>query len=97
MIESSQVRHPWRATLRTLIASIVGLLPVLPHIAHEFGWESIPWIATTLTVASAITRILATPQANDWLEKYASWLLPESTLPPFDATNIKKEKEEEDE
>ncbi|MFR9919942.1 hypothetical protein ACL1G5_10315 [Corynebacterium striatum] len=89
------MRHPWRATLRTFIASVLGFLPVLPHIAEQFGWTAIPWVAAVLTVSTGITRILSTPAAQTWLEKYASWLLPEAPLPPFDATALKKDDHED--
>lgn len=96
-MESTQVRNPWRAALRTFVAAAVGLVPLLPTIANEFGWSSIPWVASVIAISTAITRILATQAATDWLEKYANWLLPEQPLPPFDDTKLRKKESQEDE
>ncbi|OFT50493.1 hypothetical protein HMPREF3153_09715 [Corynebacterium sp. HMSC06C06] len=87
------MRNHWRATLRTFIAATISFLPLLPHIAAEFGWASIPWVATVLTVSAAITRILNTREATKWLETYASWILPDKPLPRFDTTPKDKESE----
>lgn len=72
--EASQVKFPGRATLRTFVAALIGILPILPTIAHELGIESIPWVAGTLAATAAITRILATPGAEKFLQTYAPWL-----------------------
>lgn len=72
---TTQQKHPIRAVLRTTAAAIVGFLPILPVIANEFGLvESLPWVASVLAVSAAITRILATEQVENWLNKYAPWL-----------------------
>lgn len=73
--EPTQVKKPLRAMLRTIVAAIVGFLPILPTIAKEFGLvESLPWMATVLAISAAITRIMATEAAETWLNKYAPWL-----------------------
>ena len=36
-MNSTQVKYPWRAVARTTIAATVGMLPLLPVIAHELG------------------------------------------------------------
>lgn len=97
MTESSQMRYPWRATLRTSIAAAVGLLPILPVIADAFGWMGIPWVASVVAISAGITRVLATPAANKWLEKYADWLLPTAPLPRYELKNQDKELESNNE
>lgn len=74
---SSQVKYPNRATVRTVIAAAIGILPLLPIVAKELGIESIPWVAAALAVTAGITRILANPLVAAWIEKYAPLLAPE--------------------
>lgn len=75
-MNSTQVKYPWRATARTTIAATVGILPLLPVIAHELGIETIPWVATTLAVTAAVTRVLANASVVAWLDKYLPVLSP---------------------
>lgn len=83
-MNSTQVKYPWRATARTTIAATVGILPLLPVIAHELGIETIPWVASTLAVTAAVTRVLANASVVAWLDKYLPALSPE---PPTDTTS----------
>ena len=83
-MNSTQVKYPWRATARTTIAATVGILPLLPVIAHELGIETIPWVATTLAVTAAVTRVLANASVVAWLDKYLPALSPE---PPTTSTD----------
>ncbi|MFW9231770.1 hypothetical protein ACOI9H_01710 [Corynebacterium striatum] len=87
------MKHPWRATLRTTLAALVGLLPVLPHIVNALGAGSIPWVAATVTISAGITRILALPEMERWLDRYAPWLTPE----PYEGKHRKTTGENEDE
>ena len=83
-MNSTQVKYPWRAVARTTIAATVGMLPLLPVIAHELGIETIPWVASTLAVTAAVTRVLANASVVAWLDKYLPALSPE---PPTATTN----------
>lgn len=68
--QPTQIRHPWRATVRTAFAAIVGFLPLAALLAHELGVESVPWVAGTLAVIAGITRWLAYPGVNRWFTKW---------------------------
>lgn len=72
VLATTQVRHPWRATVRTVLAAAVGLVPLLPIIAQTAGIAAVPWIAGVLVVAGAVTRVLAVPGVEAWLRKYIS-------------------------
>ena len=77
---STQVLHPWRATLRTIIASLVALVPLLqalPAVLQELAGVPMPddlsaWLlaasAALAAGAGAVTRIMAIPQVATWLE-----------------------------
>jgi len=70
----TQVNQPRRATIRTVIAAIVGLIPVLPDVIRAYGLDSIPVIAAGLTIIAATARVLTLPQVEKWLQDYAPWL-----------------------
>jgi hypothetical protein len=70
----TQVRHPWRATARTVLAGLVAALPIVPVAVHELGVESVPWVAGALVVIGAATRVLAMPGVDAWLRKFVPWL-----------------------
>ncbi|MEU0151511.1 hypothetical protein [Micromonospora fulviviridis] len=81
---TTQTRHPWRATARTIFAAVVALLSLLPTIAAVAGVDAVPLIAQALTVAAAVTRILAIPGVDDFLRRYLPFLAsaPAAELPP---------------
>jgi hypothetical protein len=74
MTQPTQVRHPWRATLRTVAAALVAALPIVPVVVHELGLESVPWVAGALVVIAGATRVLAMPGVDGWLHQFVPWL-----------------------
>ncbi|MBX6750939.1 MAG: hypothetical protein IRY85_14915 [Micromonosporaceae bacterium] len=66
----TQTQHPWRATLRTVLAVVVALAPVLPQIVDELGLSGYGWAAAVVAVAGAVTRVLAVPAVNDVLSRW---------------------------
>ncbi|MEV0430402.1 hypothetical protein [Micromonospora sp. NPDC050495] len=73
-LPSTQTRHPWRATARTIFAAVVALLSLLPTIAAVAGIEAMPLVAQALAVAAAVTRVLAIPGVDDFLRRYLPFL-----------------------
>jgi hypothetical protein len=71
---TTQSRHPWRATARTVFAAGVALLTLLPVIAATAGVDTVPAIAQVLVVAGAVTRVLALPDVERFMELYIPWL-----------------------
>lgn len=74
VVDTTQARHPWRATVRTIFAAAIGIAPLLPVIAGTAGLAAIPWVAGVLALAGTITRVLAVPGVDIWLRKYFSVL-----------------------
>lgn len=72
----TQVRRPWRATLRTAFAGIVGFLAILPFIVEATGLdpEVYPWLAGILAAAAAVTRVMALPQVEAFLQRFVPFL-----------------------
>lgn len=71
---TTQSRHPWRATIRTIFAAAVALLSLLPVIAATAGIDAVPAVAQVLVVAGAVTRVLALPGVERFMELYIPWL-----------------------
>ena len=71
---ATQTRHPWRATLRTLVAAAVGVLPLLPEILGGLHIGTAGTAGQFLVVTAGITRLLARPDVERWLHEYAPWL-----------------------
>ncbi|GAA1333050.1 hypothetical protein GCM10009592_26400 [Brachybacterium rhamnosum] len=77
----TQVAHPWKATLRTVVAYVVAVVPVLlvaiPVVQDELGpylpdaW--VAWLGGVVAVLGAIvaaaTRIMALEAVQDLLAR----------------------------
>lgn len=72
---ATQVRRPWRSTLRTAVQFLLGVAPLLPVIVGASGVDqSLPAVAAALALAAAITRIMSLPAVETFLQRYAPWL-----------------------
>lgn len=80
-VTPTQTVHPWRATARTVFAAFIGALLLLPIVVAELGVAGVPWVATALAVAGAITRVLAIPAVNAWVTEYLPFLAPTPRQP----------------
>jgi len=74
MTQPTQTRHPWRATLRTAVAVAIGLLPLLPEILGDLHLGTTVTGAQTLAIAAGVTRLLARPDVELFLRRFAPWL-----------------------
>ena len=75
---SSQTRHPWRATARTVFALVVAVAAIWGLVIEAAGIDAtLPVVAATIAVAGGITRVMALPGVNDLIGRFAPWLLPE--------------------
>jgi hypothetical protein len=85
----TQTRHPWRATLRTVVQVGIGLASLAPTIAAVGGLENLtatPAVAQVLAVCAVVTRIMAIPGVNDLLRKVAPFLATDPKAPTFPPT-----------
>lgn len=74
-VSASQVRRPWRATVRTVFQALVGLATMLPLLVNATGLDqTAPLIAGALTVSAALTRVMALPAVETWLRRFVPWL-----------------------
>lgn len=74
-MSSTQVRRPWRAVVRTAFQLVVALAALLPFVVEAAEIPStVPAVAAVLVVAGAITRVMALPQVDAFLERFVPWL-----------------------
>lgn len=72
---ATQVRRPWRTTLRTAFQFIVALAALLPVLVETMGLDAaLPVVGAVLAVAAGVTRIMALPQVEDLLQRFLPWL-----------------------
>ncbi len=74
---TTQTRHPWRATARTTMAALVGLLAIMPAIEDTVHLSTTwPWFAGVVGIAATVTRILAIPVVEAWIRenRLTGWL-----------------------
>lgn len=80
--DATQVRHPWRATIRTWFAAIIAFAAMYPAIIAAAGLPDTAWVAVSVAVAGAITRIMALPAVNDFITRFLPWLAPDKPVTP---------------
>lgn len=79
VLPPTQVRRPWRSTIRTAFQALVAfcvLFPLLVQEAH-LDPENFPWVAVPLAVAAAVARIMALPQVEAFLDRFIPFLAAE--------------------
>lgn len=78
----TQVRRPWRATTRTALAVVIALAAMLPALVDAAGIDQAwPPAAAALAIAAAITRVMALPAVEGFLERFVPWLAAEPNPP----------------
>lgn len=75
-VAPTQVRRPWRAVARTTFQALIGLAILFPLLVETAGLDpdSAPWLAVPLATAAALARIMALPQVDDFLRRFAPFL-----------------------
>jgi len=75
---ATQSAHPWRATVRTLLAALVGLAamagPIYSAATQQSPEAATGWAAVMLAITGGVTRVLALPGVDAWLARYLPWL-----------------------
>ena len=70
----TQVKYPWRTVARSVFQGLVAFAALLPLILSVAGVPAVGWVAAVVTVAGAITRVMATPAVETFLETYVPFL-----------------------
>jgi len=75
---STQTAYPWRATIRTAFAFLIGLAAAWALIIQAAGIDpGLEWASTSLAIAAGITRVMALPAVDDLIRRFAPWLAPD--------------------
>ena len=80
MATPTQVKRPWRATVRTVFQFVLALATLLPFLVTGVysGSDAAPAVVgQVLAVAAAVTRVMALPQVEDFLQRFFPWLAAE--------------------
>ena len=76
--EATQILHPWRAVVRTLVAALAGLAaaagPIYTAVTGQDPVAATGWAAVMLAITGAVTRVLAVPQVDEWMHLFVPWL-----------------------
>lgn len=74
-VDTTQSAYPWRATLRTVFAVLVGVAGSWGLIVQTLGLDTTwQWVSVATAIAAGITRLLALPQVEVALQTYFPWL-----------------------
>lgn len=66
----TQVARPWRATFRTVFQGVVAACAIIPLVLSTAGIAPVGLAAIVIAVAGAITRVMALPAVEEFLENY---------------------------
>lgn len=80
----TQTSHPWRATLRTIVAGIIGFAAIFPLIVEAADLPASAGVTLALAVTGAITRVMALPQVETFLKVHFGWLAAEPVAYDYD-------------
>lgn len=74
---ASQSAYPWRATVRTLFAAVIGFAAMWPLMVGTMGLPTDGWVASSIAATGAITRLMALPQFDAFIRSFLPWLTAE--------------------
>lgn len=74
-VTPTQVRRPWRATIRTVFAVTVAIAAMAPFLVEASGVEeSAAPVVGFLAIAGGVTRVMALPQVETFLRRFLPFL-----------------------
>lgn len=80
VVTPTQVRRPWRSTIRTVFQALVGLAALAPLIAAAveeatgYDLDGVPFVVVALAGAAAVTRVMAIPAVEAFLRRFLPFL-----------------------
>lgn len=85
LIQPTQVRRPWRSTVRTIFQGAVALATLIPFLVtgvYNGDGDYPAAVVQVLGVSGTITRVMALPQVENFLRRYLPWLSAAPAPPP---------------
>lgn len=77
MATPTQVKRPWRATVRTVFQFVLALATLLPFLVtgvYSSADAAPAVVGQVLAVAAAVTRVMALPSVENFLHDWFPWL-----------------------
>lgn len=78
LAQPTQVRRPWRSTVRTVFQAVVAGAAVAPAVysaaTNHNADAATGWAAGGLALAAAITRVMALPAVEAFLQRFVPFL-----------------------
>jgi hypothetical protein len=74
----SQVRHPWRATIRTGLALVLGVASTVPDVVSTLHLDGTVIGGQAVAVVLGATRVMALPKVNQLLTQLGLGAEPKS-------------------
>lgn len=75
---ATQVRHPWRATVRTVLWGVVAFAAIAPMVYSAATGEdpgaAVGWVGVALAVLGGVQRVMLLPAVEGFLREYVPWL-----------------------
>lgn len=75
---ATQVRHPWRATVRTVLWGVVAFAAIAPMVYSAATGEdpgaAVGWVGVALAVLGGVQRVMLLPAVDEFLRVYVPWL-----------------------
>lgn len=81
---------PRREVVRHVVTAAVGFIPIAVALIYELGLDGVPFFATCLTIAGALSRVLALDNTEKWLNRHVPWLSAE----PYHGRRRKEDREQ---
>lgn len=74
-MSSTQERHPWRATARTIFQACIAFAAMWGLIVEAAGLDAdLAWVSASLATTGGLTRVMALPAVERFLRTFVPWL-----------------------
>lgn len=77
-VQPTQLRHPWRSSIRTGFQAVVGFASLVPFVVTGVYGDDpavLPVVvAQTVAVSGAVSRVMALPEVETFLRRFLPFL-----------------------
>lgn len=80
LADPTQMRYPWRSTVRTIFQALVALAALAPLVAAAveeatgYDLDGVPFVVVVLAFAAAVARVMALPAVEMFLRRFVPFL-----------------------
>ena len=81
----TQVKHSWRATVRTVFQAAIGIAalaaPTYTAITHHEAVLAGGFLGAAFVVTATVTKVMNTPAVEEWIAKFIPFLATQPSTP----------------